>query len=477
MKTILYLDSLGPQWWEQSHRGWHRTEPAFNRPVWVVTDLAEEGFSELPLPRIFGRDRADFIARHLASHFAQTPYRCAVAATHVGFWTRLVSPVQILLGVDAGERIDATLATISAPIAGVWCTSMLLAQLVRDWNLPPDLFVVVPSPGRLRIVFLRAHQPILTRLVVVGDQAVEWVAEIVRTRRHLENTRAVPRAQQRYAVLLLGAADSMQAPLALQQLDLLAPPRQWDTRTHKDWRWLLFERVMRSPTGQLAPLALRSRYLAGRVRRAAYVGACAVIFIAACYGSHRWNDITAARLAQVQTQAQLSLAEKELVLAQQTAQGRRITPALVQQALNLERQEIVEAASLPQSFIDLGSVIAAHPEWRVHRLSWHLTDPSGATCSRTNVVRPAAVKNPAATAEILLELLLTGEAGPRDRARSVTQLSRALAALSGVQLVLDPAQSLSQAAFDSTELAMAAPVQKWCLHWGRPATPSSLARP
>ena len=75
MKTVLHLTPGGSQYWLKGRDGWQPHDGPPSGPVWVVTDLAEEGFAEIQIPRIFGRDRQNYVSRQVASRFPDTPYR------------------------------------------------------------------------------------------------------------------------------------------------------------------------------------------------------------------------------------------------------------------------------------------------------------------------------------------------------------------------------------------------------------------
>ena len=137
MKTVLHLTYSGPQLWNKGRAGWQACDGPADGPVWVVTDLAEESFAEIQIPRIFGRDRQGFIARQLASRFPDTLFRTTLPAVPSGsFMDRIASPRLTLLGVDAAERINSSLDALPTPIAGVWAMSMLLALLASRRGCP-----------------------------------------------------------------------------------------------------------------------------------------------------------------------------------------------------------------------------------------------------------------------------------------------------------------------------------------------------
>jgi hypothetical protein len=108
------------------------------------------------------------------------------------------------LALDAKERIDQVLDNLDAKVAGLWSTSGLLARLGASKTLPDNLFVVVPGLQSMRILFLKERVPIISRLIREPSTSQLVTAEIIRTLRHLENTKVIERNSEKPPVLVLG---------------------------------------------------------------------------------------------------------------------------------------------------------------------------------------------------------------------------------------------------------------------------------
>jgi hypothetical protein len=183
MPTVLHISAAGSVWWTKTAKGWVTAdEPGkdpVKDPVWVMSDLPEETFVEINVPRVFGADRSNFVTRQLASRFPETVFRQALPPKRKGtLMERLAPPVQILAAVEPGERIHTALKPLQVPIAGVWSTSAILTRLVQRSMFPRDMFVVLCQSTHLRILFLKGRAPVLTRLVRAGETAADQASEL-----------------------------------------------------------------------------------------------------------------------------------------------------------------------------------------------------------------------------------------------------------------------------------------------------------
>jgi hypothetical protein len=201
MPTILHINASGLSWWKKTGATWVATPEPTQGYVGVVTDVAEESFVEINVPRVFGADRKNYVQRQLAIRFADSLFRIALPPLHQGgLMARLAPPQQTLAAVDPGERIQSALQDLQVSIAGVWSASLLLAQLGKKSTVPANLFIVLCQPSGMRILYLKQRSPVLTRLITATQSTPEQAAEIVRTLRHLENTRVIERENQRLGV-------------------------------------------------------------------------------------------------------------------------------------------------------------------------------------------------------------------------------------------------------------------------------------
>lgn len=466
MATVLHLTSTSSQFWCHSRGdGWRAVDEPPDGPVWVLADVAEENFAEIQIPRIFGRDRQAFIARQLANRFADTPFRTTLPIQSSGsVMERLAPPRQTLLGLDAARRINTALDALSNPVAGVWSMSMLLAHLGCTKNSPSDLFVVLPSAEDMRIVFVKNRTPVLGRLIPHVAQGADQAIEISRTLRHLENIRLLERTGGRYGVLVLGDTHGMTDILATEKLDLLPLPAPWVTSPPADWRFALFDLVLTSPAGQLAPLARRAPYLAARLRQPVYVSMALVVCLSAAFSLNNLRDSMALRSSQTLQDDRLRNLSTQLGEVEQKMARFSVPADLVRQAVLLQQTEISSAPSFATHLQQLGQAIGQQDAVRLKQLAWRIVPPGQPGC--TGAAPPTAVNagEPQRMVEISFDATLPAQLPARARAQSIAALSALLSRWEGVTLLQNPAQGLAQATLSggSAESATEETLH-WCL--------------
>lgn len=470
MKFLLFLNRNERQLWGKDRQGWRPVSGEPNGPVWVVTDLAEESFTEIKTPRLFGRDRGSYIARQLATRYPDTPYRTTITPAQEGDPIGKIAPTRhILLGVDAAERLNAELDAIPNPVAGVWPVSMLLALLGRDRELPPDLFVVLPGPGTLRIVFLKNRTPVLTRLTLTPNQASAQVEEVVRTQRHLENTQIVPRGRQDYSVLLLADPIEFEGPMAAAHLRLVSLHGR-DTTQPEDWHLPLFDLALQSPAGQVAPLARRTEYLASRLSKASLVLAAVIVFAGVAGAANNlWSLFgmlnESRQLAASIQEINARVAEVELNISKFG-----VAPEVVRRAVALHDDEIVSVPAMEQHLRLIASALASDPNLRLRELQWRLLASGALPCDAAAVPDPASAgaASPEAGSEkrkveLSFELAVPLTYGPRDRAQTLRSISGQLAGIDGLTLWKDAQKDLASGSLRGGSVLGAATRLYWCM--------------
>lgn len=468
MTVLLHLSAAGAHYWTRSKQGWQRLPeaPAPSQPVWVVTDLAEEGFAEIETPRVHGRDRSDLLARQLGMRFADTPYRMRLNIQHGdALIDRLLPTRHTLFGITSADKINAELDAKSLSVAALCPMSLLLTRIGQSRRLPADLFIVLPSAAGLRIVFLKNRIPVLTRLAAIPDQASAQAEEIIRTHRYLENMRTIARNSQP-AVLVLGDGQAFDAPLSAARLNVIESTGPW--RGDRDTLLkTLFDRALRhQPFGQLAPIERRTVYLSGRLRQASL--AAAALSLCAGVGAAALNlstifDIERDKAADQATSAQLN--------DQIAALDRRIaamgpSPEQVRQVVELNANEIERAPAFEHHLRQIGQALRSEGSARVAELEWQLLDAGVQPCAKRLQEMPGHATTPtddaAANAdanadsgaaapatrqvEIFYKIILGADVTPRARAQTVQAVSAQLtqmARLPQSALLMDPAKSLA----------------------------------
>jgi hypothetical protein len=446
MASVLHINAAGVTWWGHGANGWSILPEQRTGRVWVVTDLAEEALAEITVPRIFGTDRSRFVERQLTNRFPETVFR---AAPQVGgsLMNRLAPPVQTLAAVEPAERIKTVLAGLTLPVAGVWSTSVLLSQLAQKQSPAANVLVVLSQASGMRIVFLKNHTPVLTRLVAAANTAAEQSVEILRTVRHLENTRVIERGKQRFPVLLLGTGDGLASVLAADRLDAVAPAAQRDTADGDGGYGQLFDLVIKSPPGQMAPLGYRTTYVAGQLAKTARVAGvvCLVAALVAASGSIRAIISDQRDRAQLQDSGVLlnaKIAELDAALA-----GFGVSPNLLRTALTVDSTEIVSAPDLQAHLLVLSQAVSRVEGARVRSLQWQVLEATEVACGKeagaaVPVAAPVAVaeepSTPTRKVELQLVISLAPGTGPRLRLQQAAELSRHIRQTAGITVLSDP---------------------------------------
>jgi hypothetical protein len=478
MGVVVHITSAGAQWCKKTPDGWVALEPSdhdVSKPVWVVTDLAEETFSELAVPRIFGKDRSSFVNRQLANRYPDSVFRIALPAAQVGgMMDRLAPPQQTLTAIDPSDRVELALARIKAPVAGVWSASMLMARLAQRPTLPKNMFVILSQEHALRILFVKNRVPVLTRLVTTAQSPQEQATEVVRTLRHLENTHVIERGKERFALMLLGGNEELKKRLNDDQLTVLESPKKWEHFPQIGWNYLLFEAALKSPLGQLAPMKYRISYLARQTTKAAWVGSAAVIVLAVVTAS---LSILSARDAQQQQQA-LQQQLSEIAVASQNTEELiaqyGVPPASVKQAVALDTQEIENIPNMTHYMVKLGEAMAPYPALRVQEWQWRVAEAEDAVCvsddpsqlqaesTETSEAEPEA---PSRKVELRWTIAFPAELGPYGLEQQMSAISKAVQGWSDAKLMLDPVIQLQQAdiSIASTAAGQAQRNMKWCM--------------
>ena len=453
MTCVLHISAAGNVWWGKKASGWEVLPEPNEGPVWVVTDLTEESFVEITVPRVFGRDRSNFVERQLGNRFPETRFRAALAPRHTGsLMDRLAPPTQVLTAVEPADRINTALENLAVPLAGVWSTSMLLARLGSKPRMPANLLIVLSQPSGIRIVFLKERAPVLTRLVAAVDTAADQAVEILRTMRHLENTRLIERGSQRFSALLLGVSEELAPLLAKDRLDELDPSTMRKATPGQDWQKVLLDLTCQSPPGQMAPMVLRESYLARQLGRAArVVGAlCLVGTVAAVVG----NVGTIARDHQARTQLVVTAGETDGKMNEvDTAiQGFGVAPELLRQALAVDNEEVTNAPDMAADWQALSRTISSVPGARLKNLQWRVLESSEPACAGVGVAAPAqdpiagaqVPPVPTRNVELKMEVLLAPDTGPRKKLQQTSDITQQLANAPGVTVIQDPARRLRE---------------------------------
>jgi hypothetical protein len=480
MNRVLFVTPGESQWWSREGGTWGPCSGESDDPVWVVTDLAEESLTECKVPRLFGRDRSAFVRRQVAGRYPDTPFCGAIPNPAQDDPLGALMPTRYaMFGIDAAERLNAELDAIRAPVAGVWPLSMLMGVLASHRSLPPDLFVVLPGSETLRIVYLRNRIPILTRMTLTPDQPNAQVEEIVRTIRHLENTQAISRDAKGFPVVFLGdpaRIDPFLAPARLVRVEL---PQKGDAPAG-DWHNLVFDLVLKSPVGQVAPLARRVGFLSARLSRVARYLALLIFVVGVLAASSNLFSIyrkVEQRLAVVE---QIEDLDDQIDGLNAHIARYGAAPDIVRKAVALTEEELDSAPDIEPYLRLVSQVIARDPNLRIKELQWRLIAPGVEPCVMSLALggtsgSGAEAKIPGGDVrrvELGFELGIPGSYGPRDRALTLRAVSSAVAAFEGVNVFQDANKEQASGSLRGGSIVSGVSQPRWCL-----TLPGTIAKP
>ncbi len=489
MKTVLFVNSSGARYFRRDQGLWQLIEkPDRNDRLWVIANVPEEALEAFQVPLLFGRDRSHFLERHLVNAVPHSQYRAASVIS--GNWFK--PGTALLTGLTTAEAVTSRLDKIDIPIAGVWGISMLLTLLARRASLG-NVVIVLPSVHFLRILVLKDGIPVLTRCIHRYSDESENDSdanEILRTRQHLENRHifehnAIP------PVLYLGESASVNAHLHRAGITLLTPPGSLYPKGDAAYLHALFELVVTSPKGQLAPLQLRAHHLAQSLRQAAYIGCGCSLLTAIMFGQADFLQLIHLHNQEKFLQADLQHAnyDREQLAARISATG--MDPKLVSQATKFAEREM-DTAPTPASLLQFtANAIADAPRVRIKSLTYRFPNRGESFCQGHTVIdlplinkkfdlpldagsTPADSDNSLQRfTELQFSILLTSTLPPAELIEIKKHISAALKAGKGVQLMLDPAAfSLINTLKGGFGMDTAQTENLWCMSIPWQLTPS-----
>ena len=480
MSTVVYVTNTGAVWWKKIQNNWTTIEASSHdilRPVWVVTDLGEETFSELSVPRIFGADRSNFVNRQLANRYPESLFRIALPPPQVGgIMDRLAPPSQTLAAVEPSDRIELALARIKAPVAGVWSTSMLMASIGQRTSMPPNMFVLLCQPTSLRILFIKNKVPVLTRLITSAETPQEQATEVVRTLRHLENTHVVERGSERFGLLLIGGSEELSVKLSEDRLNLLELPKRWQLYQLSSWSHLLFDKALKNPSGQLAPLKYRVSYLAKVMSKAARIGVVMTIAAVVLLAGMSMKAAMDYQQQQLQQQQQLSIIAAEVSSVEEQIAKFGVAPEMVRKAVALDHDEIENAPNMAEHMVHVGQSMSQYPALRVKNWRWRILDAAEPICvlDVASSAPPMAQEEQSAEAEAEQQLRkvelkwiieFPTSLGPYQLEQQTLEISNQLKQWKEARLLLDPVKTMKKAniSIASNLQASVSREMTWCM--------------
>ena len=426
MKTILFIDASGARYFRHHRGAWQLIGKPHDKDIlWVIADFPEEILEALSLPVLFGRDRSQFIERHLLAAFPHSQFRAAVNMSG-----GVLKPGTMLLaGLSTAEALTRELAKLNNPLAGVWGISMLLTLTARRLGIG-DAILVLPSPHHLRILVVKHFIPVVARCIHrYSEEGAHDSDEIGRTIQHLEGHQifehgATPR------ILYLG--DSTSSGLKLTEQFPL--PDAMSAKGDAGYLHSLFEEAASSPRGQLSPLQFRARHLTDRLRRAAYIGTAGCLLATIIFGQKDIHTLIKLDAQEHTLKTNLQRATNESKRFANYSGENKTDPATVRQATKFASLEI-DAAPTPQSILEyVASLIADLPWVRIRNLTYKFPQPGERYCQKNT----PAINSPLRHTELQFSILLTGDLSPAEQNEINSRISTLIRSNSSVQLIQDP---------------------------------------
>ncbi len=453
MKTVLLINPSGARYFKRVNGVWHPIDqPEHKARLWVVANLPEETLEAFNFPFLIGRDRSNFLERRLLSAFPHSQYRAAPVISGGLF----KSGTAVLTGLTSDNAVSSQIDTLDISVAGVWGAAMLLTLIAKRLAIT-NIILAMPSVHHLRILVLKDGIPVLTRCVrrysEDNDENNDSDSnEILRTRQHLENHRtfehhAIP------PVLYLGDAPAVGEHLTRAGFTLLPLPKALSPNGQVGYLHALFERVITSPRGQLAPLQLRARHLAENLRETAFLGIAASLLAIVLFGQSDFRTLMALHQHKQSILAELQLAtgERDHLANNISASGK--DPALVRQSTRFAALEM-DTAPTPQAIFQLAAdAIAGLPQVRIQSLTFHLPKSGERYCQGQSIIDLPLLSGsspddsgisdaagiPLRHAELKFTILLTEDLAPAAQADIRKRISASIKTMNGIQLMDDPA--------------------------------------
>jgi hypothetical protein len=249
-------------------------------------------------------------------------------------------------------------------------------------------------------------------------------------------------------VLLLGTHEGLALVLSRDRIDAVAPPSQQWADPDGGWRDALFDRVCKSPPGQLAPLAQRSSYLSRQVQKGARIAMAVCLVVAIAIASGSAISILGDRGLQAGLNTTASQLADQIAQLDTSIAAFGVSPELLRKVLALDTDEVASAPELQSQLVALSRAVASVPSARVLSLQWLVLGAQTTPCTLDSVVSNTAapatdpVVEPARKVEIRMSLAFAANAGPRLQLQQTTQMTQEIKSIAGATVLLDPARTL-----------------------------------
>lgn len=387
-------------------------------PAYLLTDLIEEDFQRVSVPHVGGRSGRQLLQRRLIQQYRETPYRhveiqgreISGRRDDIALLSALTNPLLVQPWIEALEQLKT-------PLAGLYSTTLLSAELARKLHLRQEhLLLVTQQSGGLRQSYFLNGQLKFSRLTLAIDRngaAVNVAAETRKTQQFLSSIRLVGRGTTLNTVLLAPAeqlermAEQCQdtADTAYQFLSLEAAAAKLGLKTGDAAAPQLADTLLLTLLGDTPPAgAPISHYALGDVRRfyrlwrarlilhvsSGLLAAGGLVWIGLNLWQYHAASSMSARLAVETVQYDKRYRNVMANMPPQIA-----STANMRAAVTVNRMLATQAPSPLAMMRMLSEVLEQLPQIRLTRLDWRVDLPGAAA-------GPAADGAPAATPSTLL---------------------------------------------------------------------------
>jgi hypothetical protein len=374
LKILCSISASGTRTLVRHKSGWQPGEAPARQRRSVITNLIDESYVAVDLPKLRGADRRSFIDLQLQQRFAETPLRAVLPFKATANKDRIVLTG---MGNSQAEEEIRAMAEAGVEIMGVWSLPTLLMDALGDHarKLPRALLASLPTPDGLRLLFVLDGQPTLTRLLPASLSAEQENQEIITTRRYLEDSRTIERGSP-LALLALDAPAGQVEALARVGFKPIAPP--WGVPRQGTQLDRLLDMSLHAAPGQLAPNTLRERFRVRKMRTLLVAATAGCVGLAALAGVHSAQGTVSTwqRMDQIRKGTQ----EQRALIAQhnQALESKGVDAELLRVARRLGAEELAPSELPTQALQRVAETLSTRPDLQLERLVWRRTLPAQA---------------------------------------------------------------------------------------------------
>jgi hypothetical protein len=439
-KILCTIGASGTRTLVRHAQGWRPGQAPPRQRRSVITNLIDESYVAVELPKLRGADRRSFIELQLQQRFADTPLRAVLPFKAAANKDRIV-----LTGMGNGQAEEEirAMAQAGVEIMGVWSLPTLLMDALGKFprKLPRALLASLPTPDGLRLLFVLEGQPTLTRLLPASLTPEQENQEIITTRRYLEDSRTIERGAP-LALMALDAVPGQADALARVGFKPMAPP--WGVPRNGSQLDRLLDMSLHAAPGQLAPHSLRERFRVRKLRTLMVAMTAGCVGVAALAGVHSAQGAVSAW--QRMDQLKKATAQQRALIAQHNLalESKGVDAELLRAARRLGAEELGPTRLPAQALQHTAETLSTQPEFQLERLAWRRVLPAqactqevatgaaapDATADPSAAPPPGASRPPSAQAglEVRLDLRVSKTDSPVAAAKQRRQLAEALRA-------------------------------------------------